>query len=136
MPLDTFNDSLKRAVDLSPFRRERTLWDPDLVDDTFWDVTQEIAHEGPGRGYIIAITYSGLFTGPDHPSSNGGYECTITTTIERWEGEGEVPIVEPGEPRPPDWHPLPDARGLDAMRAHRSWVEGLSRGIGGRALPR
>ena len=124
--MDAFNEKYKKRVERWPYQAEAILGPNDTVDPQVWDVTRVAA--ASGRGNIILQTLEAEFTGPQH-TSNGTrrYLCRIEAVDIRWEQEpgGEPPTVEPGQPRPPDWHPAgPDAR-TNVVNTHRSWVENL-----------
>lgn len=137
--MDRFNEAYKKRVDRWPYRVDGVVLRPDdEVDTRFWHITRDSIADGSGRGNIILSTLEADFVGPRYPSASGGYECTVVTVVTRWGEQEEPPIVEPGEPRPPDWTPLGHrgiARGRDIVNAHRTWVEsvhGTTASSGGR----
>jgi hypothetical protein len=101
------------------------------LKDEGWKMSGD-AYDEPGKGRIIGTTFDATLEGPDFPSPSdrahaGEYHCIVTAVTDRWGEEGDWPVVEPGEPRPPDWHPgqMRGHRAANAARgAYRMWLEG------------
>ena len=130
--MDAFNQKYHDRVDKKPYSTHGPTCQRDEVDDTVWEVTIN------GRSSSESW-YTSFFKGKKHAGSQGKYHCELTEIMELSDNSGSPPYVQPGDPRPPDWHVagLNTKSLADVSNAQRKWTEEVSgRAAGaGRGLP-